>query len=176
MIRAMIAKLLSFLTLGVVNTSQYSPEVDGALIPAASLIPVLNQLANNAAPGPGDFAFNAVTSASQLTAAQVIQGLVFSQVSGAVTHTLPSAAQIIAQLPGGGNSTGSVIGRSFLAAFYNTNTPSGVMTIANSSGSGITLSGTFTVAASYVRWAVGQVTSATAVTLTSLGQSFANAN
>lgn len=180
---ALIARILSFIVLGAgpVNmaaTPILAAEVDGALMPAAALIPLLTTMAANAAPGPGDFTFSSLSVGSQLNANQIINGLVFSQTGGAVTHTLPSAAQIIAQLPGGANSAGSVVNRTFLAYFFNTNTPSGagVVTFTNTAGSGITTLGTFTVAVSSVRWVFGQVTSAAAVQLTSLGQTLFNLN
>jgi len=180
---ALISKILAFLILGAgpVNMAQTpiaTAEVDGAMMPAAALIPLLNTMAANAAPGPGDFLFSALSTGTQLNASQIINGLVFSQSGGAVTHTLPSAAQIIAQLPGGANSAGSVVNRTFLSYFFNTNTPSGagVVTVTNTAGNGLTLLGTFTVQVSSVRWVFGQVTSATAVSLTSLGQTLFNLN
>lgn len=175
MIRALLNWVWSYFTLGTgpVNTTAAPPasaEVDGALMPATTIIGQLIQLANNAAPGPGDFAFTQLAAATTLSANQVINGMIQNNATGAVTHTLPTGAQIIAALPGGTNSAGSVIGRTFLMALWNTNTPTGAVTVGTTGIAGLGVLGTFTVAASAVRWFIGTVTTATNVNIASLGQ------
>lgn len=173
--RAFLNWILSYFTLGSgpVNMTQTpiaTAEVDGAMMPATSVITLLNTVVNNAAPGPGDFAFTQLAAAATLTANQVINGMIQNNATGAVTHTLPTGAQIIAALPGGTNSAGSVIGRAFLMALWNTNTPTGAVTVGTTGIAGLGVLGTFTVAASAVRWFIGTVTTASNVNIASLGQ------
>ncbi len=170
MIRKFLALILSFFSLGAgsvqTNMAVTSLEVDGAMVPASALIPYLASLAANGAPGPGDFTFTTNTAGASLTAAQVINGILLHTTTSG-TDTLPLAAAVIAQLPGGTNSAGAVVGRTFLLSLFNTQTP-GTVTIATNTG--WTLAGTMVVAANSVRWFFGQVSTSTTVTLTDIAQ------
>lgn len=143
-------------------SSTTSVEIDGAMIPASALIPLLNQLAQNAAPGPGDFSLTECVAGTALTARNIIQGLV-RHLTTAGTDTLPLAADIIAQLPG--VSAASKVGRTFMLKVINASTPNAVTLATNT---GLTLVGTLATSALQARLYLGSVTSTTQVTLTEI--------
>ena len=160
-----IAKAVAaaFLTLGVLGgvPAASAMEVDGSQVNPAALVAQLVAIAAQAAPGPGDFSFNTLTAGASLNAAQVINGIILHTTTQG-TDTLPTAAALIAALPGG-TTPANVIGRTFNMLIFNTQTPGTVTLVTNT---GLTLAGTLVVAANQARWFFGQVTSAAAVTIT----------
>jgi hypothetical protein len=98
-----------------------------------------------------------------LTAAQVLGGLILRDCAGAGrADTPPTAAQLMAVL-----GTGVPVGTSF--RFTIRNTSDGAETITISAATGVTLSGTMTIAQNNSKDFLVVVTSATAYTLYSLG-------
>ncbi len=120
--------------------------------------------------GMNDFPLITVTSLTsgatvQLTAAQVIGGMIIDAVTAANTATLPTAASIVAAIPN------CRVGTSFLLTYKNAATGAYTITVAASTGS--TVVGTATIAQNNTkifRAVVTNVTSgAEAVTFYSIG-------
>lgn len=165
-IGAFFLPAVSFLKQGIIVTwpTVANTEVRGNLVPNGGLIALLTQMANNAAPGPGDFTFNSLTGGTSLNSSQVINAFNL-HLTTAGTNTLPLATTIIQRLPGGATSQAQMIGRTFLMAIANMVTPTKVTVATNT---GWTLAGTMYVAALSVRWFFANVTGSQAITLTSI--------
>lgn len=146
--------------------------VSNALVPPACWARFLVTLTSNAAAtmqvvatGP-----NAVLPASQFTsissgngtlAAGAIEGAAFCTLatSGATALTTRTAAQMLAQVPNG------QIGMTWLVRVYNTN--AGTLTITG--GTGVTVTGTATIATNIFRDYQAQITGTAALTLQNIG-------
>ena len=103
-----------------------------------------------------------------LTATQTINGLVsMTNTSSARTITTPSATTIIAAIPG--YATSSPSGNTFTLYVRNTSTTLAELTVVG--GTSVTVDGTAIVASGITRTFLGVITSATTITLYSMGAS-----
>ena len=111
-------------------------------------------------------AFSSISSGNGTLAAGAMEGaqLVILATSGATALTTRTAAQLFAGVPG------AYVGMSWLFRAYNTN--GGTLTFTG--GTGVTITGTATVATAIWRDYQVQFTSATAVTMQNAGSGVAN--
>jgi hypothetical protein len=129
--------------------------------------PLLNYTVDTPNVGMNSISVDATTTGITLDQARLINGVLSHAPTGAVNDVTDTAANIVAALPGCYGS--SVGGTSF--TFILRNTSAGANTITVTPGTGVTLTGTMTVAQNFYRSFSGIVTNCTtpAVTLFSLG-------
>lgn len=101
------------------------------------------------------------TATATLTVAQVLAGHIDGTPTAAATYTTPTAAALIAAIPG------AVVGTSFYFSINNVTAATHVITLAG--GTNVTIDGTATVAAATCRLFLLTVTSATAITIYGMG-------
>jgi hypothetical protein len=133
------------------DTLLIQPNSAGARLTAGQ---VVGTFANNS---------NAATGGITITAAQIVNGILSHNPTGPATDTTDTATNIAAQIPG--CLTGSAFN------FFLRNTSGGANTITVAGGTGVTVTGTATIAQNNVRSFLGVVTNCTsaAVTFYSLG-------
>jgi hypothetical protein len=106
-------------------------------------------------------ATDATDGAVTWTASQVLGGLIHRTIGAARSDVTPTAALLIAAM-------GSpIVGQSFLFVVKNVTGATHVLTV--TAGSDVTLTGTMTIAAASSKIFLGVVTSATTVTIYSIG-------
>ncbi len=143
---------------------QSNIEQDGALVPGGALVGALQALATNAGPAFGNWS-QAIVPASltayTMTAGQMVGGIIRRFSPGAAfTDCTDTATNIVNAIPG------AVVNQSFPLIIANLG--SGIETVG--AGTGVTISGTATIASAATRLFLGTVTGSTTVTLTSCFQ------
>lgn len=162
--KRIIATLVAFLCPSVqgavglsMTTSPSQMEFNGNAPNNGSLVQVLNELKNKASPTFGTWNFNAVTGSNTLTTAQTLNAfLIVASGPGATTQTTPTGTQLFNATPG------AQVGNTFPLIIANNVT--GTMTLTG--GTGVTLTGTTSIAAASVKIYLGQLTSTTQATIT----------
>lgn len=168
MLKKLIAPVAAFLVAGTVLAFAANLAVDGNLT-------VGGTISANGGSGAGSSLPDAQYSTAALQATTFAAG----QLTGAKytafdntgttpgTMTTRTATQMFADLPG------AVVGQSYVLAIRNSSGSANTLTLA--AGTGVTLTGTMTVAQTVTRTFIVTFTSATAVTIQSMGISAAGA-
>lgn len=166
-----IASVLSFsapsMALGIPATPAASAlEVNGSVIPASALIPYLSQIASKGSdfyPG-GQFTSVATGNGTAAQGALTGANFVVYATSGATALTTRTAALMFT------DTLNAQVGGSYVLRIYNTN--GGTLTI--TAGSGVTLTGTATIATTIWREYLVTFNSATTLTMQNIGSGNAN--
>lgn len=139
-------------------------EQDGSMIPSYALIPYLTQIEAGAV--QLGMQFTSVATGNGTAAVNSLSGGNFTiyATSGATALTTRTAAQMIADQPN------TPVGSSYLLRVYNTNGS----TLTLTGGTGVTITGTATIATAVWRDYMVTFNSATTLTLQNLGSGTAN--
>lgn len=141
-----------------------SLEQNGGLVPAYALIPYLTQYEAGAV--QLGMLFSSVATGNGTAVANALSGANFTiyATSGATALTTRTAAQMIADQPN------TPVGSSYYLRVYNTN--AGTLTITG--GTGVTITGTATIATAIFRDYMVTFNTATTLTMQNIGSGSAN--